>query len=76
MGYRDPNYHREKAAAKRRAGGRCESCGVADSHLECHHVVPLSTAKSIAEVQALNHRDNLRMLCEACHQIITLRRRG
>jgi hypothetical protein len=74
-GYRDPNYHREKAAAKRRANGHCESCGVPSGHLECHHVIPLSTARNLDELRALNHRDNFKMLCETCHGIIT-RRRG
>lgn len=73
-GYRDPNYHRERQAVVSRAGGRCEKCGRAGP-LEVDHIVPLSTAQSVEDLQALNRRDNLRALCKPCHRFKTLRRR-
>lgn len=76
-GYRDPGYHRERAAARRRAGGVCEGCSRTDLPLECDHIIPLSTARSTDEIKRLNHRDNLRMLCSgpgSCHERKTLRR--
>lgn len=76
-GYRDPDYHRERAAVMRRAAGRCEKCGRTDRPLECDHVVPLSTATTPAELRALNKRGNLQALCTgpgSCHRGKTLRR--
>jgi 5-methylcytosine-specific restriction endonuclease McrA len=72
-GYRDPNYHRERQAVVSRARGCCEVCGRKAS-LEVDHIIPLSTAKSPEELQALNRRENLRALCKACHRMRTLRR--
>ena len=69
-GYRDPNYHRERAAVLKRAGGRCERCG-AKSKLEVDHVIPLSKAKSDADIKLLNLRGNLRALCIPCHRMKT-----
>lgn len=60
-GYRDPNYHRERQAAKNRAGGRCEKCGRSDMKLECDHIIPLKDG-------GLNVRSNMRMLCTMCHR--------
>ncbi|CAB4218902.1 McrA Restriction endonuclease [uncultured Caudovirales phage] len=59
-GYRDPAYHREKQAAKTRAGGKCERCGRSDLPLECDHVVALKDGGK-------NERSNLVFLCRACH---------
>lgn len=74
-GYRDPNYPRERQAALKRAGGRCEKCGRV-ARLEVDHVRPLSTARSPEELGALNRRENLRCLCQTCHRLKTLRRRS
>ena len=44
-GYRDQNYHRNAAKARKRAGGRCELCGgpfTDDDPAEVDHVVALS----------------------------------
>jgi len=73
-GYRDPDYHRERAAARKRAGGCCERCGRSDLKLECDHIVPLSTAKSIEDIHRLNKRENLRFLCLMCHSAKTRRK--
>ena len=69
-GYRDPDYHRHRQAAITRAGGRCEGCGgaVVKGGFEVDHIVPLSTARSVAEIKALNHRSNLQVLCLGCHR--------
>jgi hypothetical protein len=77
VGYRDPGYHRERQAAIRRANGACEKCGRTDAPLQSDHIISLSTARSIEEVHALNHRDNLQMLCTgpgSCHERKTLNR--
>lgn len=74
-GYRDPNYHRERQGALNRARGACERCGRGDLKLEVDHIVPLSSASDLAEVNALNRRDNLQVLCVMCHRIKTRRRR-
>jgi 5-methylcytosine-specific restriction endonuclease McrA len=68
-GYRDPAYHRERQAARRRAGGRCERCrrskgDVCVIHdapikLECDHVIPLSKGGT-------NSRGNFEVLCACC----------
>ena len=47
-------------AAKKRAGGRCESCGTMKGPLHAHHVVPASKGGS-------DTLGNLRVLCESCH---------
>lgn len=71
IGYRDPNYHREKAATLRRAAGKCEKCGRDDLPLEVDHKTPLSTAQNLEELRALNVRANLVALCRPCHQAKT-----
>lgn len=58
--YRDPLYHRNRQAAKNRAGGKCERCGRADMPLECDHIVALRDGGT-------NDRTNLIMLCRPCH---------
>ena len=73
-GYRDPNYFRERAAAIKRAGGSCERCGRRDQKLEVDHKIPLSTATSEEQIQQLNHRDNLQVLCLMCHRNKTRKR--
>lgn len=67
-GYRSPTYHREKQAVLNRAGGKCERCKRSDLKLEVDHIIPLSSAQSEAEVDALNTRANLRALCVMCHR--------
>jgi hypothetical protein len=47
-------------AAKKRAGGRCESCGTIRGPFHAHHVVPLSKGGS-------SSLGNLLVLCESCH---------
>lgn len=78
QGYRDPAYHRERAAAMRRAQGKCERCrrrkgDTCRIHgepikLECHHVIPLRRGGT-------NSRGNFAVLCHCCcHRNLTLGR--
>lgn len=75
--YQLPSYHRGRTLARRRAGAACEQCGRTDLPLQCDHIVPLRTARSEAEADALNDPVNLRMLCSgsgSCHEAKTLNR--
>lgn len=62
--YGSPEYKRNREAARRRAGGRCEGCG--HRHLlECDHIIPTTQGGTHALA-------NLRMLCKGpgtcqCH---------
>lgn len=59
-GYRDPEYHVNRARALNRARKACERCGRSDLKLEVDHVVPLSQGGS-------NGILNLQVLCRLCH---------
>lgn len=54
-----------------RAGGLCEEC--AKEHyvtpgVDCHHVIPVETAKDVATMERLCYNpDNVRLLCIPCH---------
>ena len=63
-GYRDPTYHRERAATLRDAKGVCSVCGVRPDRLEVDHIVPLRDGGS-------NKRYNLRAVCVGCHRVKT-----
>lgn len=61
-----PGYQRNQEAVRRRAGGRCESCGHRHRKLQCDHIVPASQGGG-PEVS------NLTMLCVGegsckCHE--------
>lgn len=74
--YGDPEYIRNRAAARRRAAGKCEECGHRHAKLQCDHVVP----KSSGTVD--NSLSNLRMLCTkegggcGCHESKTYAQRS
>lgn len=70
LGYRDPDYHRNRQAAITRAGGHCEICNapVTKGQYEVDHIVALSRARSTDDIKALNRRENLRVLCLGCHR--------
>jgi 5-methylcytosine-specific restriction protein A len=49
--------------------GRCLAKGKYISAIECHHIVPISTGKSLAEKQQIGFNpNNLEGLCEECHR--------
>jgi 5-methylcytosine-specific restriction endonuclease McrA len=64
--YGDPEYKRNRAAALRRSGGRCENlldngqrCSSRDG-VQVDHVTPVTQ-------HGTHHLDNLRVLCRQCH---------
>jgi 5-methylcytosine-specific restriction endonuclease McrA len=64
--YGGAEYKRNREAARRRAGGRCEGCEHPHTRLQCDHVIPVS--------QGGGHQlANLAMLCAGpasctCHE--------
>jgi 5-methylcytosine-specific restriction endonuclease McrA len=59
---------------RRRARGKCERCGHVETATDRHeidHVVPLSRARSLEELTALNSADNGEELCLRCHRAKT-----
>ncbi len=54
-----------------RANGLCERCkseGHITPGVDCHHIVPVESAKSQQEMEQLAYNpDNCRLLCIACH---------
>ncbi len=64
--YSDPGYRHNRAAARRRAGGRCEQCRHPHGRLQCDHVIPVSKGGT-------HDLANLQMLCAGdgsclCHE--------
>lgn len=59
--YADPEYVRNRALARKRAGGRCEKCRSRAGRLQCDHIVPVSQGGT-------HELSNLRMLCLPCHR--------
>ena len=55
-----------------RAGGLCERCrreGLIRAGVDCHHLVPFESAKTIAEAERLCYDpNNCVLLCIPCHQ--------
>ena len=58
--YRSKAWAGARAAARARAGFRCEKCGGA-GRLEVHHVVPLAAGGAPFDDR------NLKVLCRRCH---------
>jgi hypothetical protein len=59
--YWTPEYHAARRARLELAGYRCETCGAPAE--ETHHVIPLSSARTLAEAVALCTVENLRAVC-------------
>lgn len=64
--YGSAEYRRNRAIARRRAGGRCEQCGHRHATLQCDHITPVTQGGT-------HNPDNLRMLCAGdgtckCHE--------
>lgn len=72
--YGSPEYRRNRAAALKRAAGRCENaeggqrCGSRD-RVQVDHVTPVSQGGT-------HHLGNLRVLCRRCHQRKTAQEGG
>ncbi|MBR1447597.1 MAG: HNH endonuclease [Prevotella sp.] len=66
-----PRWWEVKRVVWQRAGGLCEEC--AKEHyvtpgVDCHHIVPVETAKDVATMEHLCYNpDNVRLLCIPCH---------
>ena len=55
-----------------RAGGLCERCrreGYITAGVDCHHKIPVESAKTEQEMERLAYdwRNNIELLCVACH---------
>ena len=77
---RDKNYQRllnsprwleVKRIVWRRAQGLCEDCmkdGFVTPGVDCHHIVPVESAKTVQEMERLAYDvNNIRLLCIPCH---------
>lgn len=66
-----PQWAKVKAIVKARAGGLCERCkaeGYITPGVDCHHVVPVESGKTLAEMQRLCYDvHNIQLLCVPCH---------
>ena len=74
-----PRWAEVKRIVWQRAQGLCERCreegreaGVADGWItpgvDCHHIVPVESARNEAEMARLCYNpDNCQLLCVACH---------
>lgn len=73
-----PQWAKVKAIVKARAGGLCERCkaeGIAERGVpyitpgvDCHHIVPVESGKTLAEMQRLCYdTHNIQLLCVPCH---------
>lgn len=74
----DPQWAKVKAIVRARAGGLCERCkaeGIAERGVpyitpgvDCHHIVPVESGKTLAEMQRLCYDvHNIQLLCVPCH---------
>jgi len=72
--YGDPTYRRNRAAVRRRSGGRCEivengrQCGSRD-HVQCDHIIPVTQGGTHA-------MENLRDTCGPHHRAKTAQEGG
>ena len=66
-----PRWAKVKAIVKARAGGLCERCkeeGFITPGIDCHHIVPVESGKTLAEMERLCYDvHNIRLLCVPCH---------
>lgn len=60
-----------KVRVWRRANGLCEECmkeGIITQAVDCHHVIPVETGRTIQEMERLAYDvNNVRLLCIPCH---------
>ena len=77
---RDPRYQKllnskrwqiVKCIVWRRTKGMCEEClkvGLKRPGVDCHHIIPVESAKTEQEMEQLAYNpSNIRLLCVACH---------
>lgn len=81
---RDPRYQKLLNSARwqtvkrivwQRANGLCERCleegittGREQGQLDCHHIIPVESGRTEAEMEKLCYDpNNIRLLCVACH---------
>lgn len=66
-----PQWAKVKAIVKARAGGLCERCkaeGFITPGVDCHHIVPVESGKTLVEMQRLCYdTHNIQLLCVPCH---------
>lgn len=75
-----PRWAEVKRIVWQRTGGLCERCreegiaagvlpdGYIRSGVDCHHIVPVESAKTEQEMERLAYDvNNIRLLCVACH---------
>jgi 5-methylcytosine-specific restriction endonuclease McrA len=67
-----PRWAKVKAIVRDRAGGLCERCkeeGFITPGIDCHHVIPVESGKTLAEMERLCYdwKTNIRLLCVPCH---------
>lgn len=72
--YGSPEYKRNRAAARRRAGGRCEQCHHRHPKLQCDHITPTTKGGT-------HNLENLQILCAGdgsckCHERKTAQEGG
>ena len=55
----------------RRANGLCERCreeGFIRAGVDCHHIVPVESGRTVQEIERLAYDvNNIRLLCVDCH---------
>ena len=60
-----------KAMVWRRAGGLCERCkaeGYVRSGVDCHHIRPVESGRTVMEMEQLCYDPgNIQLLCVPCH---------
>ena len=66
--YRGPNWHAQRARARKRANYTCQDCGAVEKpqqwHFDVDHIKPFSAFRSYRQANLLS---NLRLLCRQCH---------
>ena len=66
-----PQWAKVKATVRARAGGLCERCkaeGYITPGVDCHHIVPVESGKTLTEMQRLCYdTHNIQLLCVPCH---------
>ena len=62
---------RVKAIVWKRAGGLCEQCkreGFIRAGVDCHHIIPVETGRTVQEMERLAYNpNNCRLLCVEHH---------